>query len=98
MMSERSCVIRTTISRGLRAQAVFLMIALLAAALALLATDVRAADAMIRLNTLGFLPDHDKRASIAAPCHEFSLINEASGTVVFRGKTSGPVHNRDTDE
>jgi Glycosyl hydrolase family 9./N-terminal ig-like domain of cellulase. len=68
-------------------------------AIALLNTvGIQAADVPIRLNTIGFLPDHDKRACIAAPCSEFSIINEADGKSVFRGKTSGPVHNDDTGE
>src|SRR4051812_45028443 len=52
----------------------------------------------IRLNTLGFLPDHLKRASTAAPCTDFSVVDEADGGVAFRGKTSGPLHNEDTNE
>ncbi|MFL6215874.1 MAG: glycoside hydrolase family 9 protein [Blastocatellia bacterium] len=58
----------------------------------------RAADAPVRLNTVGFLPHHDKRASIAAACAEFSVVNDADGKTVFRGKTSGPIHNSDTNE
>jgi len=56
------------------------------------------ASPLIRLNTIGFLPEHRKRASIAAPATEFSVVNEADGQIVFRGKTSGPVHNGDTNE
>ncbi|HYJ45857.1 MAG TPA: glycoside hydrolase family 9 protein, partial [Pyrinomonadaceae bacterium] len=52
----------------------------------------------IRLNTLGFLPDHSKRASIAAPSTDFSVVNEADGHLALRGKVSGPIHNDDTNE
>ncbi|HJQ23562.1 MAG TPA: glycoside hydrolase family 9 protein [Blastocatellia bacterium] len=62
------------------------------------AFTAHAVDTRIRLNTVGFLPEHDKRASIAAPCSEFSVNDEASGKAVFRGKTLGPVHNADTGE
>ena len=55
-------------------------------------------DARIRLSTVGFLPDPQKRASIAARVSEFTVVDDASGAVVFRGKPSGPVHNQDTDE
>jgi endoglucanase len=57
-----------------------------------------AANSAIRLNTVGFLPDHLKRASIAAACTDFSIINAADGKTAFRGKTSGPVYNHDTNE
>src|SRR5947208_439817 len=87
---------RTTVPGGFRLQAALLIITLLVITLPL--TVARASDAPIRLNTLGFLPDHDKRASIAAPCREFSVIDEASGTAAFRGHTSGPVRNADTSE
>jgi endoglucanase len=58
----------------------------------------RGTDARIRLNTVGFLPGHLKRASVAARFIDFSVVNDASGAAVFRGKASGPVHNADTDE
>src|SRR5947199_7266256 len=98
-MRTKSCrSIRSTINSSVRVQAVALVVAILAIALVLRAPGVRAADVPIRLNTIGFLPDHDKRACIAAPCSEFSIINEADGKSVFRGKTSGPAHNDDTGE
>ncbi|MDT7777771.1 MAG: endoglucanase, partial [Acidobacteriota bacterium] len=58
----------------------------------------RGTDARIRLNTVGFLPGHEKRASVAVRFTDFSLVDDASGEAVFRGKTTGPVHNSDTDE
>jgi endoglucanase len=56
------------------------------------------ADSDIRLNTVGFLPGHSKRASVAARFTDFSVVAERDGAVVFRGKASGPVHNADTNE
>ncbi|HWP44076.1 MAG TPA: glycoside hydrolase family 9 protein [Blastocatellia bacterium] len=58
----------------------------------------RPAENAIRLNTVGFLPDHEKRASIAARCEDFRVISESDGAAVFRGKATGPVRNADTDE
>src|SRR2546421_3658129 len=60
--------------------------------------NVRADDKQIRLNTVGFLPEHDKRATIAAHCSEFSIVRVADGAVVFKGQTTGPLHNQDTNE
>lgn len=59
----------------------------------------RAADSRVRLNTVGFLPEYPKRASVAAKFKEFSVV-EAGGKarVVLRGRAQGPVHNEDTGE
>jgi endoglucanase len=70
----------------------------LAAHLTLAPRRASAADSAIRLNTVGFLPHHEKRASVAARFTDFGVVDDASGAVVFRGKASGPVHNADTDE
>jgi endoglucanase len=70
----------------------------LIACVLLAAANVRADDNQIRLNTVGFLPEHDKRASIAARCSEFSVVRAADGVVVFQGRTTGPRHNEDTNE
>jgi endoglucanase len=75
-----------------------LLILLLAACSPLIVRSVDGADSSIRLNTVGFLPDHLKRASIAAACSDFSIINVVDGSVAFRGKTSGPLYNSDTNE
>jgi endoglucanase len=64
----------------------------------IIVVHARAADSQIRLNTVGFLPDHDKRASIAARCSEFTIVRAEDDTVVFRGQSNGPVHNEDTNE
>ena len=56
------------------------------------------ADASIRLNTVGFLPDREKKASISERCADFSILEESSGAVAFKGKATGPVHNPDTNE
>ena len=51
----------------------------------------------IRLNTLGYLPGTEKRASIAASCTNFS-VELPGGLKVFTGKVTGPVLNKDTQE
>jgi endoglucanase len=57
-----------------------------------------AADTDIRLNTLGFFPDREKRASISAACTNFSVVNAADGSEVFSGQVTGPKNNTDTQE
>lgn len=63
------------------------------------AADSRTADSRIRLNTVGFLPGHSKRASVAARFQEFRVVeNGGRSRVVLRGRGSGPLHNEDTNE
>ncbi|HWW74310.1 MAG TPA: glycoside hydrolase family 9 protein, partial [Pyrinomonadaceae bacterium] len=54
----------------------------------------------VRLNTVGFLPNHSKRASVAGACADagFRVVNAADGRTVFQGKTDGPLRNDDTSE
>lgn len=59
---------------------------------------VRAEAPPIRLNTIGFLPEAPKQASIAKACTEFSLIHQGDGETVFHGFVSEPRENRDTGE
>jgi len=72
--------------------------ATLAASLMLVPRRVSCAGSAIRLNTVGYLPGHEKRASVAARFSDFSVVDDASGAAVFRGRATGPVHNADTDE
>src|SRR5690349_10029774 len=77
---------------------VFLLVLLLAVPSPSVVRSTDGASSLIRLNTVGFLPEHQKRASIAAPATTFSVVNDADGKVVFQGRTSAPVHNSDTNE
>ncbi|HZT61065.1 MAG TPA: glycoside hydrolase family 9 protein [Pyrinomonadaceae bacterium] len=77
---------------------VLLACAALAAHLTLAPGRASGRDSAIRLNTVGFLPGHEKRASVAARFTDFSVVDDKGGAVIFRGKASGPVHNADTDE
>src|SRR5215218_1760221 len=59
----------------------------------------RAADSRVRLNTVGFLPEYPKRASVPAKFKEFSVVEEGKHPrVVFRGRAQGPLRNEDTNE
>jgi endoglucanase len=63
------------------------------------AADSRIADSRIRLNTVGFLPGHSKRASVPARFRSFSVVEEGGRSrAVLRGRASGPFHNEDTNE
>lgn len=53
---------------------------------------------LIRLNTLGYLPNAPKIASIAASCSNFVVINVVNGSNVLTGSVIGPVQNPDTQE
>ncbi len=53
---------------------------------------------LIRLNTLGYLPAHDKKATVAAAITEFRVVRDADGEVALRGRATGPVHDADTQE
>jgi endoglucanase len=61
--------------------------------------DTRAAEgAAVRLNTVGHLPRHEKRATLAAPCAEFRVVRVSDGANVLRGKAAGPLRDADTNE
>src|SRR5947209_9733 len=72
--------------------------AVLAACVLLVPRRALCAGPAIRLNTVGYLLGHEKRASVAARFTDFSVVADKDGAVVFRGKATGPVHNADTDE
>ncbi|MFL6258051.1 MAG: glycoside hydrolase family 9 protein [Pyrinomonadaceae bacterium] len=66
---------------------------------ALAAHDARAATgAAVRLNTVGYLPRHEKRATLPAPCGEFKIVRVAEGATVLRGQSAGPFREADTGE
>ncbi|MEI6192949.1 MAG: glycoside hydrolase family 9 protein [Verrucomicrobiota bacterium] len=52
----------------------------------------------IRLDTVGYLPELPKVASIAADCTNFQLIRVSDGKSIFAGEASGPVTNADSGE
>jgi endoglucanase len=71
-----------------------------AIASALLITAVLAADEApkIRLNTIGYQPAKEKKATIAAECSRFSVIQIKDNAKVLEGTATGPVVNSDTNE
>ena len=52
----------------------------------------------IRLNTVGYLPQAEKKASIAAACTNFTVVRLPYRLPVFSGTVTGPVLNEDTQE
>lgn len=52
----------------------------------------------IRLNTVGYVPAAEKRASIPLPCTTFTVLRISDGSNVFSGKVTGPILNEDTQE
>jgi endoglucanase len=52
----------------------------------------------VRLNSLGFLPNQPKHASIATPATNFALIKASDGAAIFTGSVSGRRTNADTGE
>jgi len=52
----------------------------------------------VKLNSLGFLPESSKEATITAACSDFRIVEAATGKVVFKGKTSGPRFQEDVSE
>src|SRR5687767_6932720 len=58
----------------------------------------RGDDSHVRLNTVGFLPDAPKRASVAAPFDRFGVVRVADEVEVFSGQATAPAVNEDTGE
>ena len=71
-----------------------------AVATLLLATAARGADSDIRLNTVGYLPDAPKAASVVGTgaATAFRVVRDADGQEVLSGKAAAPVRNADTGE
>lgn len=59
---------------------------------------LNAADSDVRLNSLGFLPGHAKRATINGECSTFKVYRVPGGTVAFSGTVSGPLTDAETGE
>jgi endoglucanase len=73
-----------------------LMIAIIAPAIAF--TLSFAADTNIRINSLGFIPWQNKRASINVSCTQFSVLKASDNSAAFSGTVTGPHRDGDTDE
>jgi endoglucanase len=57
-----------------------------------------AVDTDIRLNSLGFLPEMQKKATIIAECSEFMLKCASDDTTVYSGEVTGPFHQDDVNQ
>jgi endoglucanase len=70
------------------------------AAIAVLAAGAAtfAADANIRLNSLGFIPWQNKRASITMACSTFTLIKTSDNSTAYTGTVTGPSLHPGTGE
>lgn len=71
---------------------------LAATTLALTAAGWAANAPAIRLNTLGYLPDAPKHASVAAESGSFSVVRSSDGKSVLTGKLTSATRNADTGE
>ncbi len=58
---------------------------------------VNPVSAPIRVNSIGFLPGAAKRATIAAPCTAFRVLDAATAAVVLTGQVSAPVETAVSD-
>jgi endoglucanase len=56
------------------------------------------ADTGIRLNSLGFLPEAQKKATIVSKCSNFTVKRAADGETVYTGKVTGPLHQDDVNQ
>ncbi|MCP5519967.1 MAG: glycoside hydrolase family 9 protein [Verrucomicrobiales bacterium] len=52
----------------------------------------------VRLDTVGYLPDAPKVATLAGPAREFKVLRVTDGSTAFAGLPAGPRENPDTRE
>ncbi len=55
-------------------------------------------DSDIRLNSLGFVPGLQKKATIIAKCSKFIVRKSANGKKVYSGKVTGPFSQKDVNQ
>lgn len=69
-------------------------------AVAAFPSKVNSVSAPVRVNSIGFLPEARKQATIGAACSEFRIVDAATQAVVFVGQASAPLKTAagDTDE
>ena len=68
------------------------------ALLVLSAPSIFAQNQSISLNSLGFLPQSSKKASIVGDAKTFVIKQTGNHTVVFKGKVSNPVFQKDVNQ
>jgi len=74
-----------------------MLVTMLATVAAISIVSAQTVDSRIRLNSVGFLPDFPKMATIAAACDEFKVVEPVTGTVMFTGVPVS-AYNSDTRE
>ncbi|MCE5331924.1 MAG: glycoside hydrolase family 9 protein [Bacteroidales bacterium] len=52
----------------------------------------------IKLNSLGYLPLSEKKATVTTAATDFQVINSKTGREVFRAELSGPIYQKDIDQ
>ncbi|MDZ7723482.1 MAG: glycoside hydrolase family 9 protein [candidate division KSB1 bacterium] len=57
-----------------------------------------AADADIRLSSIGFTPEMSKKVSVTAECEQFTLVDANTGETAYTGTLSDPVYQKDVDQ
>ena len=76
----------------MKKRTVFIMLFFISAAMAF------AVSTNVRLNSIGFLPNNDKHATISGTCSAFTVINVSNGSTAFSGTVSGPNTDSGTGE
>jgi len=56
------------------------------------------ADSDIRLNSLGFLPKMEKKATVTTECSVFNVKNASNNETIYSGKPTGPLNQLDVDQ
>ena len=64
----------------------------------ILSSAVLAADSDIRLNSLGFLTNMPKKASICSECTDFIVKKASDNSIALSGEVTGPVHQNDINQ
>jgi endoglucanase len=60
-----------------------------------IASETVSQETFVNLNSVGYLPEMPKKATLTKKNTDFSVINARTGKTVFRGKTSGPFYQED---
>ena len=60
--------------------------------------ELNAQTSPIKLNSLGYLPNSEKKASISAKATTFEVIDSQTKKVCLHGKLTGPVHQKDVNQ
>jgi len=76
----------------------FLFLVLILLQMSYQSIELKAQTDQLKLNSLGYLPQSQKKATVTAPATEFQVINSQTGKVAFQSKLSGPIYQKDIDQ